>query len=114
MNDECITVRIIKELMVLKDTSDVSSEQFLFLAQRTEIQGAKAVVLEKIKNAKGFDSIRRNRQEPGENRQQSEGIKEKKVMENSKYCGMSHPQKQCPAYDKMCSGCGKVSYYKAV
>ena len=36
MNDEAITAEIIKELMVLKDTSEVSSEQVLVWAQRME------------------------------------------------------------------------------
>ena len=42
------------------------------------MQRVQKAVLENIRNEKDFDSVRRDRQRPGQNRQQREGIKEKK------------------------------------
>ena len=51
--------------MVLKDTSEVSSEQGLDLAQRVQVQRAQKAVLENISDTKDFYSVSRNRQRPG-------------------------------------------------
>ena len=63
-----------------------------------KVQRSQKAVLENIRDEKDFDFITRNRELSGQNRQQIEGVKEKEVIENCKYCGMTHPQKQCQAY----------------
>ena len=89
MNDESITAEIIKEMMVLKDTSEVSSEQVLAWAKRVEAQRSQNAVLENTRDVKEFDLIRRDRQRPGQkvNRQQRRNGKEKnsklKIMGNN-------------------------------
>ena len=90
MNDEATTAEIIKELMVLNNTSGVSSEQVLVWAKKVEAQRAQKEVLENIRDTKDFDSISRDKQRPDGNGQQREGVKEKKVKENCRYCGMTH------------------------
>ena len=97
---------------MLKETREVSSEQVLVWAQRVEVQRAQKAVLENLRDAKDFDLVKRDRQRWGQNRQQREAVKEKKVIENSKYCGMTHLQKQCRGYGKTYSPCGKVNHYK--
>ena len=53
--------------MVLKDTSKVSSEQVLVGPHRVEAQRSQKAVLENIRNAKGFNLVRRDTQRQGEN-----------------------------------------------
>ena len=36
------------------------------------------------------------------------------MIENYIYCGTGHPQRQCPAYGRMCGDCGKTNYFMAV
>ena len=96
---------------MLKDTSEVSNLQVLVLAQRVEAQRSQKVLLENIRDAKDFDLIKGDRQRPGQNRNRAEreSVKEKKIIENCKYCGMTHPEKQCSEYGKMCSGHGNIN-----
>ena len=84
MNDEAITAEIIKELIVLKDTSEVSSEQVLTWTHTVKVKRALKAVLETIRDARDFDSIRRDRQRSGQNgnKQQREHVKDKKIIEN--------------------------------
>ena len=75
--------------------------------------GVQKAVLDNITDAKGFDLKRRDRQK-GQNKQKKQSIKEKKLIENCRYCGKRYPQKQCPTYGKTCSRCVKVNHFKAV
>ena len=58
LDDETIIVEIIKELTTLKDTSEASSEQVLMWIQKEEAQRAQNEVLDNIKDAVGFNSVR--------------------------------------------------------
>ena len=49
INAEIIIAKIIKELMVLKDTSEVSSEQILVWARKMEAQKSQKTVLKTYK-----------------------------------------------------------------
>ena len=77
MNDEAIAAEIIIELTVLKDTSEVSSEQVLVRVQSVEVQRAQKAVLESIRDAEDFDSVGRDRQRPDQKRQQR-GVERKR------------------------------------
>ena len=52
LNDETIIAMTIKELTVLKDTSQVSTEQFLIWAQRVEGQRMQKTVLDDIRDTR--------------------------------------------------------------
>ena len=57
---------------MLRDISEVGSEQVLVRAKRVKAKRSQKAVLESIRDAKDFDMIRRDRQRPGQkaNRQQ--------------------------------------------
>ena len=40
--------------------------------------------------------------------------KKQKQVESCTYCGTGYPHTQCPAYSKMCGGCGKTNHIMAV
>ena len=65
---ETIKAEMIKELTALEDTNEVSSEQLLMCAQRVEAQTVQKV-LGNIRDARELDSVRRDRQKCGNNRQ---------------------------------------------
>ena len=113
MKDEAITSKIITEVIVLKDTSKVSIEHVLVWAQRVEVQRTQKAVLENIRDTKDFNLIRSDRQRPDQNSQQRHIVKQK-IIENYRYSGMTHPQKQCLANGKICSRYGTVNHYKVV
>ena len=60
-------------------------------------------VLNNIKEAKQFNVIRQDKQ-----KHESMSHKRQKLIENCKYCSTEHPQRQFPAYGKICSGGGKL------
>ena len=60
-DDENIITEIFKELTAMKDTSEVGRKKVLMWTQRAE-------VLDNIRNAKEFDSVRRGRQNNNNNR----------------------------------------------
>ena len=82
MNDEAITAKIIKGLMAIRDTSEVSSGQVIVWALRVGAPRPQKAVLDHIRDTKEFDSIVNNRQIPSQNRQWKEGVKETKKREN--------------------------------
>ena len=70
LKDETTRAKIIKELTALQHPREVSSEQVLVWAQRVEAQKAQKVLVDKMRDTKEFDFIRRDRQNPGPKRQQ--------------------------------------------
>ena len=99
MNNDTITAKVIKELMVLKDTSEVRKELTLVWTQRVEAQRAQNAVLEILRDAKDFDLIR-DGQRTGQNRQQ----KGNKLTENCIYCRMIHLYRKMNSIWQKCSG----------
>ena len=59
---------------------------------RVEAQRGQKALLDSIRDVKELDSIRRNRHKPGHSSQQRDSLKEKKIVENYKYCGRGHPE----------------------
>ena len=57
------------------------------------MQRVQKAVLDNIRDAKVFDSIRRDGQKRGQNTQQKECVKDKKLIQNCIYCGTVHLQK---------------------
>ena len=66
LDDETIVAERIKQLMALKDTGKMSSEQVLMWAQRVEIETNRVYkgILDNIKDTKE-DQLRRDRQKQG-------------------------------------------------
>ena len=60
MNDEAITAKVFKELMFLKDTSEVCSEQVLVWVECRGKKGTETSVTN-LRHAIYFDLIRRDR-----------------------------------------------------
>ena len=54
-----------------------------------------------------LDSIRRDRQKPGQNRQQKQGVKEKKLLDTSGCYGTTHLQKKFLVHGKVAVDVGR-------
>ena len=61
LDDENIIEEFIKEIIALKDTSEMSSEQVLMWVQRTQIQMAQKEVLDSLRDDE-FDLVKKDRQ----------------------------------------------------
>ena len=112
LNDKHMFEEIIKELTVTNNDDHITSGGVLAREKRVEVQRVQATVLNKLTNLRQFDKIK-----------VSKWVKEDatRVMvgqtlqwQQCQYCGGVHPLRQCPAYRKMCSGCGKTGHFKKV
>ena len=70
---------IVREMSALEDIYDVTSKRVLLWAQRSETQSVQKEILDSIKKAMGFDSIRKRMQ-----RQDSETHKKQKQVEKER------------------------------
>ena len=85
LDNENIIAEILKEWTAYKDTSEVSSEQVLMFAQRSEVQWVHKEVLDNIRDTKEFNSVKRDRQKCSNKRQQKDKCNEKRIMENCRH-----------------------------
>ena len=51
---------------------------------------------------------------PEERHKDNEIHRKQNQLENCKFCGTGHPQRQHPAYGKNCRGCAKTNHFNAV
>ena len=90
----------------------MTSEDVLAWAKRVEAQRAQAVVLNDLTEIKVFDKIKK-----GTESKSTQG-REVQVATYQRwpcqYCRLSHAPRQCSAYGKMCSACGKTGHFRKV
>ena len=65
INNEATTVKIIEKMTFLRDTSEVNSQQVIGWTKRVETLRTQKEVSNKVRDTKDFDSIIRDRQNPG-------------------------------------------------
>ena len=93
LDDEGLTDEILREVAMQEDIEEATSDCIFTWACRVKVQRAKSIVLDSIKEAKGFDAIQQNARNC-----------ECEIMHSAKcrYCRTGHPAKQWPAYGKKC------------
>ena len=97
LDDNVMIGNILRKLTALKNIDEATSNQILIWAWSVEAQRAQKEFLHHIREDKAFDSIRHIKQNCDNVRHSKN-----KVIENFKYCGTRHLQRQCQAYGKMC------------
>ena len=99
---------ILKEVTMLEETENTTSEQDLLWLHRVEVQRAQKSALTDIKEAKDFDAVRQNIQKKG-----NTVLKICKKETNAKIVAQGIPS-VVPTYGKKCSRGRKQSHFKAV
>ena len=74
---------------------------------------AQAVVMSAITETKEFDKIRVARHAHKDNSREPMQSSTP-LRQTCRYCGSTHPPKQCLAYGKMCVGCSKMGHFQKV
>ena len=104
---------IIKELTTARNNDHVTSGGVLAWAKRVEVQRAQVAVLSTVTESRQFDKIKVSRKVRERNTtmlmQQSNTS-----WQPCRYCGGTHPPRQCPVYDKMCTVCNKIGHFHRV
>ena len=102
---------VVRELMAKNSSKQTNSEDVLLWARQIEAQREQAARLSDITEAQKFDKVKvvqkpKNRREIGTSQAYQK--------HPCKYCGGSHTPRQCPAYGKVCTSCGKIGHFKKV
>ena len=85
--------------MAQKNTQEIDSKLVLIWVQRVKVQRVQKTNINDIKSMKDFDHI----QTKIADKQQPKEQKKEYRVENCKYCGAAHMQRQCSAFAKTCS-----------
>ena len=81
--------KIDSELKVISKTNEIMSDQVLMWAKQEEALGTQMLEAEQTK-------------------------KEMRKEGTCRYRGYIHPPQRCPAYGKICGGCGRENHFSAV
>ena len=103
---------IIRELTTTNNDEQATSEGMLIWAKWIEVQRAQAVVLNTITEACQFDKVKVAKQTKEDNMRHTSGMTGQQCP--CRYCSGIHKPRQCPAYGKICVGCGKMGHFKKV
>ena len=112
LNDRCMLEEIIKELAATNTDDQITSEGMLAWAKRVEAQRAQAAVLKTITESRQFNKVQIVKKEKEDNTRHPLGPATQ--QHPCRFCGRLHTPRQCLAYDKMCTGCGKTRHFKKV
>ena len=109
LNDKSMLEEIIKEMTTAKNDDHITSEGVLAWAKRVEVQRAQAAALSTIIESRQFDKIKVK-----ESRTKIPMHQSSTTQQPCRYCGGTHPPRQCPAYSKMCIECNKIGHFLRV
>ena len=112
LNDRHMLEEIIKELTVTNNDDHITNGGMLAWGKRVEKQRMQAAVLTFATESRQFDKIKVSKKAKEDATRAP--VDETSQWQLCKYCGGLHQLRQCPAYGKMCVGCGKIGYVKKV
>ena len=112
LNDKCMLDEIIRELTAKNDEEQVTSEGMLIWVRRTEALRAQAAILNNITESHHFDKVKVTKKSKEDNMKLAPGMTGQQLP--CRYCGGIHTPRQCPAYGKTCTRCGKMGHFKKV
>ena len=101
---------IIGELTKVKISSVVTSEDVLAWVKRVEVQRAQSVVMNSLTEAKEFDKIKIAKNTHKDNLRSNTQTR-MPMKQTCRYCGSSHPLRQCLVYGKTCTECSKIGHF---
>ena len=95
---------VIRELTKIQENTEITSEKVMCWAKRVEAQRAQSAIMSSLSEIKSYkDSPRKP----------SIHIK-MPARQTCRYCGFIHPPRQCLAYGKKCTDCGKIGHFRGV
>ena len=112
LNDMDMLGKIIRDLTKVKIGSVITSEDVLAWTKGVEVQRAQAVVMKSLE-AKEFGKIKIAKNMYKDNLRSSTQVR-MPMKQMYRYCGSSHPPRQCPVYGKTCIECSKIGQFRVV
>ena len=104
---------IIQELTKIHENEEITSENVLSWAKRVEVQRAQSAIMNSLTDIKEFNKLKvvKNMHKDSPRRPTQTKILAKQMC---KYCGNSHPQRQCLACEKRCTECSTIGHFRVV
>ena len=100
---------VIRELITKHSNDQTTSEDGLIWAKRVEAQWTQAVILSDITDYQRFNQVKVARHQAGQR-----AMHRAPLHQPCRYYGSVHALRQCPAYGKTCTSCGKLGHFKKV
>ena len=99
LNDTEMLGEIVKELTKVHENEEITSEKVLSWAKRIKAQRAQSTIMNSLTESKEFDKLKVAK---NIHKESPRGYTQTKMIAKQicKYCGSSHPTRQCPAYGK--------------
>ena len=112
LNDKIMLDEVNRELTAKDNSKQTTSKDVLAWAKRFKAQWAQAAIFNDITESQKFDKTKMvQKPKSSQDRETSHPRYQKWPC---RYFGGSHMPRQCPAYGKMCTGCGKMGHFKKV
>ena len=96
--------------MTVRGDDQITSRNVLVWAKRVEAQRTQVAVMSTITENKEFNKIKVSRPALASNPRTPAQYNTSSQLA-FRYCGNTHPSRQCPAYGKMCMECSKVGHF---
>ena len=108
-NDTDMLGEIIRELTKIHENTEITSENLLCWAKRVEAQRAQSAIMNSLTEAKEFNEVKIPKNTYKDSLRRSATQTTMPTDQTCRYCGSSHPLRQCPAYGKKSTECSKKS-----
>ena len=112
LNDKLMLDEIIRELTTKNNDEQVTGEGMLTWAKRIEAQRAHAAILSSITESHQFDQMKVAQKPRVGNVRNTPDTTGQQCP--CRYCSGIRVLRQCPAYGKTCTGCGKTGHSRKV
>ena len=113
LNDTHMLGEIIWELTKIKENGTIMSKNVLAWAKRVEVQRPQSAVMNSLTEVKKSDKIKVSKHTHKDSARRHTQTK-MSIQQACRYCGSSHPPRQCLAYGKSCTECGNIGHFRAV
>ena len=97
LNDTDMLGEIIRELTKIHENTEMTNENMLCWAKRVEAQRVQSAIMTNLTEAKEFDKIKLTKNTYKDSPRRSSAQTSMPAKQTCKYCGSSHPLRQCPA-----------------
>ena len=113
LNDTDMLGEIIRKCTKIHENEEIISKNVLSWAKRVEAQRAQSAIMNSLTEVKEFDKLKvvKNTYKDSPRRATQTKIPAKEMR---RYCGNSHPLRQCPAYGKRFTECSKIGHFRVV
>ena len=112
LNDTNKLVEIIMALTKIEENAEVTSDKVLCWVKRIEAQRAQSAIMNSLTETKEFDKLKIMKATYKDSPRRPSTYVKTPAKQICRYCGCSHPLRQCLAYGKKCTDSSKIGQFR--